>query len=212
MQFYRDVVNRSDSDWTSLLREATLDGTRINFPHSLCLQAIIFTSDNKVLITRRSPKLSYYPGRLSVSLEEQLTLADINNGQKTPLLKWTRRLLEEEIGLSNDHYDDENIRALSLFIEGDLLNCSFVVMVTLDADSIDLDKIIREAHRSDIEFTDWEFMDIRDIALEILKGKREYHPTSGYRVLMAHMRQYGREKTIELLRKTRSAIVGNTAG
>lgn len=194
--FYVDNIATSTSKRDEFIRKV-VDECLVLFPHTLCMHAIIVTKDDKVLITKRSPKVAYYPGTWSCSIEEQLSLSDIKDGGDRAVLKWFKRLLHEELGLSAEAYNEENLRILSVFLESDILNISVCAHAILDMDSVELGQVLKCLPRTDYEFTDWAFLKHEDLFNELFNPSRAYHPTSGYRMLMALIRRYGEPKIAE---------------
>jgi hypothetical protein len=63
--------------------DALAQGT-VRFPNSLCLQAVVLTRDDQVLLTAQSEKVTYYPGTWSCLIEEQLAPDDLRAGPRVP--------------------------------------------------------------------------------------------------------------------------------
>ncbi len=178
-----------------LIRKA-VDDLEIEFPHVFCLQPVVVTSDDRVLLTRRSEKVEWYPGSWSCSIEEQMSEEDLVHPPMRRLVEWTRRALREELGLYADYepepYTDEGLKLLSVFVEGDNMNVSLCAYVHLDITAAALDPIIKAHPRPDYEFTEWAFLGLRELAEEVLRPTRhQYHPTSRYRMLMCLLHRYG---------------------
>lgn len=163
----------------------------VHFPHSLCMQAIVVTQDDRVLLTERSEKVMYHPGTWSCSVEEQLAPQDLQAGPHGTVLQWCERLLWEELGLDTDAYRRENLRILSVFLESDVLNVSLCARVALDIPAGELDRRLRALPRADYEFTDWTFLRHEELLGELSNPTRSYHPASGYRMLMELIHRYG---------------------
>lgn len=198
VQFYRDCVATVESSRSGLIREAVED-TSIRFPHAFCMHAVVVTRDSKVLLTRRSPKVSYYPNAWSVSLEEQFSEVDLLPRCEGAVLRWAIRFLDEELSVEEEHYDEQNLRALSVFLEADILNCSLATVLKLSIDSTELDQIIRGRPRKDTEFGEWEFVTYAELAKDLLETKRNWHPTSKYRMLLFLNHVQGAPKLARLL-------------
>ena len=167
------------------------DELSILFPHSLCMHVIVVTEDDKVLITKRSPKVIYFPGTWSCSIEEQLAPQDLQESPNRIVLKWFKRLLQEELGLGSETYNENNLRILSVFLESDILSISICAHVVLDISSNELNQILKSLPRTDYEFTEWTFLTHKELLKELFQPTRPYHPTSGYRMLMALIKRYG---------------------
>ena len=190
IQFYCDNVAVLTSKRDELIRKV-FDELSILFPHSLCMHVIVVTEDDKVLITKRSPKVIYFPGTWSCSIEEQLAPQDLQESPNRIVLKWFKRLLQEELGLGSETYNENNLRILSVFLESDILSISICAHVVLDISSNELNQILKSLPRTDYEFTEWTFLTHKELLKELFQPTRPYHPTSGYRMLMALIKRYG---------------------
>jgi isopentenyldiphosphate isomerase len=164
------------------------------------MHMVVVTSDNRLLLTQRSPKVEYYPGTWSASVEEQLLREDFKNGEQATALNWGKRLLKEELGLEPDAYHNDNLRILSVFLESDILNISVCGYAELRINSVTFDTIIRGHPRTDYEFTDWTFIELDKTYLfsELFKPRRSYHPTSGYRFLQTLLKNFGTPKDSDI--------------
>lgn len=195
IQFYCDNIAVLSSKRNELIRKV-FNELSVVFPHSLCMHIVIVTRDDKVLITKRSQKVAdtYSPGRWSCSIEEQLSLQDLQEGQNRGALKWFERSLDEELGLGIETYNKDNLRILSVFLESDILNISICAHAVLDISSTELDQILKCLPRTDYEFTEWKFLTHKELLEELFHPTMPYHPTSGYRMLMALIKRYGEPK------------------
>ncbi len=176
-----------------LIVQAVRDTLRIAFPNSFCLHAALITSDSKLLRTRRSPKVEYHPNSWSVSVEEQLAPDDFRPNGKTSCLTWGKRLLREELGLERGSYQVDQFTGQSIFLEADVLNVSLCAVCRLAVSASELEVILRGKPRKDHEFTEWDFLDLSAAALlgELKSPTKQYHPSSGYRLLHVLLRQFG---------------------
>jgi len=157
VQFYRDNVAVVTSERDALIRTVVEDS--VQFPHSLCMHIVVVTNDDKVLITKRSEKVAYSPGTWACTVEEQLAPQDLQGRANGTVLRWGERLLAEELGLSSEAYNKDNLRVLSVFLESDILNVSLCAYVILDLESADLNQILHGLPRTDYEFTEWAFLE-----------------------------------------------------
>ena len=190
VQFYRDNVATIQTERDTLLNNA-INNLTIEFPHSLCMHTVVVTKDEKILLTKRSPKVAYFAGAWSVSVEEQLSLDDFQGEGDGVMPKWGRRLLWEELTVSSDQCEEDNFRLLAVFLEADILNCSLAALARLDLTSEQLSNILKGNPRTDYEFTDWLFLSFSELGDELLKPSRQQHPSSGYRSLLALVKQWG---------------------
>ena len=174
-------------------------GGSADFAHAACLHMVVCTSDDKLLIGKRSPKTKTYGGWWSVSAEESLHPKDFTNGRSGAALAWGQRLLGEELGLDTDAYRNDDLRILSVFLESGYPGICLCGFAQLRYSKSELDSRLRE-RRGDIEFSDWEFLrlDRRLLLHEILKPTKHYHPTSQYRLLLTYLKCFGRPTNSEL--------------
>ncbi len=199
VQFYRDNVATIKSERDGLLRKA-VDELIIEFPHALCMHAVVITKDEKVLLTKRSPKVAYFPRAWSVSVEEQLSPLDFHGDSDGIMSRWGARLLWEELAVSQDEYDEDNFRLLSVFVEADILNCSLAALAQLNLTSEQLSNVLKVKPRTDYEFTDWRFVSFPDLGRELREPSfLPQHPTSGYRSLHALIKQWGIPRLAKVL-------------
>jgi len=189
VQFYRDNVATLASERDALIAKA-ISGN-IEFPHSLCMHLVVVTSDDKVLLTKRSDKVAYYPAMWSCSVEEQLASQDMDSDKQRAMSRWGDRFLLEELGLRNEVYNANNFRILSVFLETDSLNISLCAHVVLNVHSNELGQILRGLPRTDYEFTDWVLLSHEELLTELFDPTRPHHPTTAYRMLLALIRRYG---------------------
>lgn len=189
-QFYRERIAWDSSQREDLI--ATLLEGKVVFPHNLCMHLLVVTQDEKVLITKRSSKVDYYPNYWSCSIEEQFSRVDVEGGRRASAVQhWVVRALEEELGLTTMKYSLENVRILSVFLESNILNIGICAIVRLDIDHCELSQIIQALPRKDYEFTEWDYLDYDEMAVELVHPRRRYHPTSRYRMLLGLIHRYG---------------------
>jgi isopentenyldiphosphate isomerase len=189
VRYYNECVASVPAERTALL-DALAQGD-VRFPNSLCLQAVIITRDDQVLLTARSEKVAYHPGTWSCSIEEQLAPEDLQAGPQRAAEVWCRRLLHEELGLTDDTYRPDEARVLSVFLEGDILNISVCARLGLLLTARELDYVLQQSVRSDYEFADWMFLRPDDLPRELAHPTRSYHPTSSYRMQMELFHRHG---------------------
>lgn len=201
--YYAENVATVGSRRNPLIQESVTGSLEIKFPHNLCMHMVVVTSDNQVLITKRSPKVeeAFHPNTWSCSIEEQLARKDLLQGSTLVLQQWAKRMLFEELGLDTDAYRFDNIRILSVFLESDVLGISVCVFAELSVDSNKLDSILRGLRRTDYEFTEWLFLEFSPTTLlkEMIRPNRVYHPSSGYRMLMALLKRFGEREMTKVL-------------
>jgi hypothetical protein len=194
VQYFRDCIAAQETHRQELIGKAVKNNT-IEFPHSLCMHAVVLTQNRKVLVTRRPPalKTSYYPEAWSVSLEEQISDKDLDPGNDGAVLRWAKRMLDEELNVQPEYYEEKNLCALAVFLESTILNCSLAALLRLEITSEELDQIIRSRPRKDPEFTEWRFLTDNELAWQLLCPEftqeplvpnEQWHPTSMYRILL----------------------------
>lgn len=196
VQFYKNVVAKSQEDRRAAIHNAVVNN-KIDFAHTLSMHIVVVTKDEKVLLTKRSQKVSYYPGAWSCSIEEQVAEEDIRETSERSFIHWARRALYEELGVTDDLYISDNIRVASVFLEADILNIAVCTIIRLDIEWSELDKILWGKPRVDYEFIEWKAVGFSQLIQEIFQPKYDYHPTSAYRMLMALIQQYGEPKVAE---------------
>lgn len=157
---------------------------RISHPNSFCLHLIVATSDKKILVTRASShKSNDYPSSWSVSIGEQINWEDVANPREDTGFRWVKRALSEELSLTEDTFIAENIRYLSVNVEGDIGNCAFACLVELNIDSETLRSVLLTENRMDNEFQEIKFMTLDDIPRELISPSVEYHPSAPMRMI-----------------------------
>ncbi len=200
-QYYMDSVATVESACSPLIEDVVRGTLQANFAHSLSLHMIIVTSDRKLLLTKRSKKLSWHAGCWQVSLAEQIKEGDFDDGPDRVLLRWCRRLLEEEAGLGEEACTDDNLRILSIFLESDILNISICTHAEIRLDSKTLSKVLKSLPRTDYEFSDIAFLDLNrtELLSEAFRPARQYHPAAGYNLLWCFRKNYGTPTDSEIL-------------
>jgi pyrimidine deaminase RibD-like protein/isopentenyldiphosphate isomerase len=200
VQYYRDNVAVLHAERSALIEELVHGTLGAGFPHAFCMHMVVVTSDTKLLLTRRSPKVAYYPGTWSASVEEQLAASDLEAGDEPIVLTWGRRLLLEELGLEQASYHTDNLRILSVFVESDILNTSLCAYAELNIDSKTLDAMIRTHPRTDYEFTECRYLPLerKEILSELFRPPHSPHPTTGYRLLRTFFKNFGMPKHEEI--------------
>lgn len=160
----------------------------IPFANVLVVHMVVVTSDEHILATLSSTKKDYFGNCWSFSIEEQLRVDDLSNNNVTVhgrIAQWIDRALVEELGVTRTDYLVENVRALSVFIEGHNLNCGLCCVVRLSIDAATTGAMIAATLRQDYEFTNYNFYTF-DQAVDMLRSPTlPLHPTSEYRLLLA---------------------------
>jgi pyrimidine deaminase RibD-like protein len=200
VQFYRDTVAPSPTEKGELIEDLVRGSLQTGFPHSFCMHMMIVTSDNRLLLTKRSPKVAYAPQTWSASAEEQLSREDLEGGSENAALNWASRLLKEELGLPPDSFHPDNLRLLSVFLEADILNISVCAYAGLHTKASELETKLRGSSRPDYEFSRLDFLDLdrKSLLRELFAPARHYHPTSGLRILYTLLKRHGSPRDDEL--------------
>ncbi|MBL7208605.1 MAG: hypothetical protein ISS52_00765 [Dehalococcoidia bacterium] len=201
VQYYLENVSTIAGRREPLIEELIKGSLQVHFPHAVCMHTVVVTSDSKVLITRRSPKVAWHPNLWSCSIEEQLARRDLTAGPNVTIQEWGKRMLFEELGLGSDAYKVDDLKVLSVFLESDVLNISLCAYAGLRLTSAELDSILGGLPRTDYEFNEWAFLEFTPMELlsEMIRPSRLYHPTSGYRMLMAILHHFGMEELKRVL-------------
>lgn len=201
VNFYWDLLGGGLADCVSLIDEVVRGTLNARFAHAFCIHMILVTADNKILLTKRSGKVGSNQGLWSASAEEQLSRKDFVGPREVSALAWAYRLLNEELGLEKETCHKDNIRLLSVFLEAFLLNISACVYAETWLDERQL-RFYANKPRTDNEIQDVDFLPFgRDVLLaEIFRPSRPYHPTSGYRFLMAFLKRFGAPSPQEIRR------------
>ena len=71
------------------------------------------------------------------------------------------------------------------------MNISLRTHVRLNITASDMHRTLNSLPRVDYEFTDWDFLRHEDVMDELIHPTRAYHPTTGYRMLMALIHRQG---------------------
>jgi hypothetical protein len=164
---------------------------KIDFPHSLCLHAVVVTADDWILLTRRSAKVAYHPGAWSCSIEEQLSERDFQGVGMDVVRHWVGRMLNEELGLRSQETESVDSRVLALFLEADKLNLGLAGIVSLQQDRQTLEAILAARPRQDYEFTEWTFVRWEALSEELAQPTLDYHPSAGLRMFLAGITRFG---------------------
>lgn len=196
--FYVDRIAKISTERDALIHDLLRGSLEAGFPQRFCLHMIVVTEDHQILITERAPKGAEEKNKWSASAEEQLALQDFKDGPTKVVLRWAKRLLSEELAISDAAYSPESIRILSVFLEAHNLNLALCGYVALKVKAEDLEKHLRTSPRfqsgaTDQEYTDLAFLEFGKAALlkEIFSPTREWHYSSRYRLLYALLKNFG---------------------
>ena len=191
-QFYwHHVAHNARWHEDTLFQVLDAENSAVPFAHNLCLHLVVLTNDDKALLTKRSTRVASDQGTWSCSIEENLKPTDLHGERSGAVLRWMKRAILEELALNDTYYDESNLKILSIFLESEKPNISVAGLVTLNIDAQELRTLLRTLPRNDYEFTTDDYLSIKELARELTNPSRYYHPTSGYRILMALLHRYG---------------------
>ena len=156
-------------------------------PGLAVVHAIVLTSDSRLLMAQRGPKVSYAPLHWSASFEEQVTDLDMRDGDMVFHAAARRGMLEEfgiKVGL-------REVSLVSFLLETDSLNLAAVALIRVD---LTLDQIRsvwlgppRPSHAWEAVAVDGVLVDVADLDAMAADGHWRLgalHPTSPLRCAM----------------------------
>jgi len=162
-----------------------------NLSNTFVLHLVVVTSDNYILITQTSAKVTYSPGKWACSIGEQLDPKDLIGSSEHFANNWVERSLLEELGVQSDGFNQKNVRFMAVYLEADAGNFGLSGIVKTNYDKHTLDSIIATHPRTDYEFQNWEFFTWDTLLNELLFPTKEYHPNTGIRMFYAALFHYG---------------------
>jgi pyrimidine deaminase RibD-like protein len=207
--YYADQVSLLERHRSRLVNEFMARSLLAEFPHRLCLQLIVVTSDGKILLTQRSAKSAEEKGMWSASLEEQIKRIDIEKDPNHPCVSWIQRTLSEELDLSDATCSPEGMRVMSVFLEVENLNVSVLAHAKLRCDAEDMVNHLRHSPRfkpdqtyrdSDYEYSDVGLLEVSkpELLHEIFLPMRQYHFSSPYRLMYFYLKTFGEPSAEDL--------------
>lgn len=202
VRYFGHCIATVQPERDKLIDETVREGS-INFPSSLCMHAVVVTRDRRVLVTKRSHKVSYSPGVWSVSVEEQLNPDDLRGGTDGAVARWACRLLFEELAVERQDYETDRFRILSVFLEADTLNCSVCAILPINLNAAELETVLKAKPRTDYEFSEWKFLTYGELADELRESKLLQHPSTGYRIFLALANRFGASRLADIVFKDR---------
>ncbi|WP_052890186.1 helix-turn-helix domain-containing protein [Thermogemmatispora carboxidivorans] len=164
-------------------------------PMPVSLQGVVLTSDQQVILMRRSEAVAFYPGCWSVSFEETMNAPGLDpRGRErsgdSDFFACARRGIREEFGLGPEAI--EEIRILSLNLEYWLLAVAVVAVIRLrvPADEVRMRWLLQAADRDEAAQLS-TFPPTLEAALRELASGRHWHPTARMRLLQVLFHLYG---------------------
>ena len=180
--------------------QAVLDSNYV-FPNSLSLHLIICTSDGNLLLNQLRDDVDFYPGTWACSLGEQIDPSDFFSEDDKTMRNWIERALREELGILPSKYDRKNIRVFAMILEADIVNCALIAIVTLKMEQSRLESHLQTIPHVDYEFKDRDYLAWNDVPRELAHPNRDYHPTTGLRMVYSGIYHWGVPGFIERLMK-----------
>jgi transcriptional regulator with XRE-family HTH domain len=172
-----------------------LPGVYPALPMPVSLQGVVLTSDQQVILMRRSEAVAFYPGCWSVSFEETMNAPGLDpRGRErsgdSDFFACARRGIREEFGLGPEAI--EEIRILSLNLEYWLLAVAVVAVIRLrvPADEVRRRWLLQAADRDEAAQLS-TFTLTLGAALQELGSGRRWHPTARMRLLQMLFHVYG---------------------
>lgn len=202
--FFKEYFRQNENSKRTAIETLVRKEGVCTFSSNLCMHATIVTADERILFVRRKPKVAYSAGRWAASVEENALPDDLK--WSAPALHWGQRLLQEELSVGPDDYENNELRALAVFLETDVMNCSLCSVMPLKLNSAELTSLIDfpTADPHDHEFDQFCFLDFNESLREFADPTFEpRHPTTDYRLLLTYMHLFGRPQTIRQLSQIR---------
>lgn len=175
--------------------------------NSFCLHLILVSKNGKVILSRISNiKSNDYPSTWAATLGEQIEkndfISDSGNVYSDFVIRWVKRALEEELGISEnvlnefneseleEYVDMNSLKVLSVDFEGDIYNIALTCILKLRIDASELKRIKGiqiDSNETSKEFMECSVEDVRKILLDYPENCSEYHPSTYLRLLMYHL-------------------------
>ena len=164
------------------------------YPNSLCLHLVLIDNENNVVASKiKKRKKDDYPGKIAITIGEQLNETDYTSAENF-MLQWLRRALREEFGLTEEkipqYVDEDSARIMTLHLEGDIYNFALICCVRLHSTTKQLYDFYQINRSSEDEF-DELFPISTDEIPSILQNSNQlqnaYHPSSFIRLLFAYL-------------------------
>jgi len=192
VQFVRDVLAPDPELGRRLLDEIVIDGV-VRVPSSLCMHLVVVTADERVLLARRALDAGYYPGAWACTLEEQAELEDLDGPPDRVLTRWIARALEEELHLGSGASAPDDGRALTAFLECDILNAAVCCHVRLAVTADAVEAALARRPERGRELIEHAFVAHEALEAWVERPRGTLHPATPYRVLLALVRAHGVE-------------------
>lgn len=174
------------------IRHLKTEGARdIDFAHALSLHLMVVSRDKKLLLTQRPEDQHYSPNTWSASIEHML---EPSAHSEAPLSDWVTHALQHEIEVKDvEDYYQKDLGILAIGLQAQILNVCLFGHARLAISAEELETRLRESPKKGKTFRDCKFLDIDDVTLlqEILYSRRQYHPTSRFRMMLLLIQRKG---------------------
>jgi hypothetical protein len=190
--------------------------------HNVNSQAVVITSDKKLILTKRSQEVDYYPSNWSVSLEEQMCGPEFGSQGDRTFFDCAERGVKEEQGCTPI---PERSKILGVGVEHNNLSASFICVVYIEEPYDEAcDKWLRKApdpYESaaidglDVSIDAFVRLLINDTynptqAVRSRVAKKDlqsnWHPTARIRLYMLCCHLFGQDKTDEMISELGSTL------
>ena len=167
-----------------------------HLPNLATVTPVIVTSDNRLLATKRSARVYYYPSHWEISISEQMNPERPSDRDRF-VFGAIERAVEEEVG----SLEMSDVRVLGIYREASVLNVNFAALVKLSASEDGVRQTMRRAadaeEHSTIEFRDWNPENSTSLLLnpcyEAVQSRElsgPLHPSSRMRLLLAMLADF----------------------
>jgi hypothetical protein len=160
-------------------------------PNIAAVHVLLTTVDDYLVLTRRSPNLSFHPGRWSASLEEGLDPSDVLS--TAGIHSAATRGVMEELGLGETDVRADQFQLIGLVVERPEGNLSWVLTGCLPLPAQEVtERSLRAKGLGELSGIAVVPVDVDSMVDILQKGPREdstatgrgsFHPTSRYRIL-----------------------------
>lgn len=165
-------------------------------PTPVSIQCVIVTSDNQILLMRRSDSVAFYPGHWSASFEETMNSVGTNrrgepsNTDDTDFFAGAIRGLNEEFAIPASAVID--IKVLSLNVEYLTLSTDIIMLIQVDmaGENIRENWMLKAADRDEASKFALLPGDL-DSVVKKLFSKNLWHPTARMRLIQYLFHRYG---------------------
>lgn len=201
IRYKLDILLRDES-FRQKMVDRVLTSNKIEFAHVISLFVLIISSDDDILLARRSLRAGYHPGTWQASLSEQIEFADLFTSYQTPstdeiviemdkpkpidvvMQDYIQRAVKEELNIKLSENSQAHTRILSLFFESDVLNIGICAYVELDIASSEILNIAKNHAKHHHELLSFEMLPFSAIGDELVNPSYGYHPASQYMLYM----------------------------